>query len=247
MENRIDQLIQNLKTLDVDLKKRTIDELATLDGKPVETALHWAMNYDIDQEIRDYARAAYEKIHLRSVESTAGGTAGSEQEPGATAAGDLDQTPAGGTDSAIIHEQQKKQPQNKQPPGTARQPGEISLSYQNSKRKESDLNDTSHMAVLEEIEEEPRNIYGDTSLKLAALKIALYITLLFLEAPYDAGEILPTYVKIVEIAGIVTPFVGIIMAVAGLLSHLSRKFTSKLGLVFNGLFAFFWLIKLVGK
>ena len=50
MENNIKQLIQNLKSLDADLKISSIDELRKLVEEHAETALRWAMNNDLDNQ-----------------------------------------------------------------------------------------------------------------------------------------------------------------------------------------------------
>jgi hypothetical protein len=237
MEQRITRLIRNLKTLDVDLKKQSIDELATLGNEHAEAALHWAMQNDLDEEIQQYARAAYEKLHANSNDDSEGGISisappmESSQPP----------QPKQPTD-AMAHADIGQQEQNDHHDiPTAPADDEI------DPNKKYDLNDTSHMAVLEEVQEEPRNTFGDLSLKLAALKVALVITLLFLEAPYDSGEVFPLYVKLVDLISIITPFAGIIAAVFGLLSHSTRKFTAQAGLALNGFFAFIWLITLITK
>lgn len=242
MEERITKLIRNLKTLDVDLKKQSIDELATLRNEHAEAALHWAMQNDLDEEIRRYASAAYEKLHANSSEDSQGGISISAP-PIESSGPPQSEQPADAVAAADIGRHERNDNQHKVATDAADEIGPVHSSSNN----EYDLNDTSHMAVLEELEEEPRNTLGDVSLKLAALKVALSITMLFLIAPFDQGEVLPLYVKLVEIASILTPFAGIITAVFGLLSQATRKFTAQTGLALNGFFAFLWLITLITK
>ena len=242
MEERITQLIRNLKTLDVDLKKQSIDELATFGNEHAEAAIHWAMQNDLDEEIQQYARSAYEKLHANSSEESQGGVSISAPPMESTESPDSE-TSEDAMAPVDIGQNEQNHNQHAVETPVIDEIGPVDT----SSNKEYDLNDTSHMAVLEEIEEEPRNTFGDLSLKLAALKVALAITFLFLEAPYDNSEVLPLYVKLVDIASLITPFAGIIAAVIGLLSQTTRKFTAQTGLGLNGLLVLIWLITLITK
>ena len=242
MEERITQLIRNLKTLDVDLKKQSIDELATFGNEHAEAAIHWAMQNDLDEEVQQHARVAYEKLHADASEDSQGGVSISAPPMESAEPPDSELSKDAISTDDIGHSEQNHDKHSVATP-VADEIGPTPA----RPSAESDLNDISHMAVLQEIVEEPRNTFGDLSLKLAALKVALAITFLFLEAPYDNSEVLPLYVKLVDIASFITPFAGIIAAVIGLLSHSTRKFTARTGLAINVLLALIWLITLITK
>jgi len=226
-EDKIGRLIEDLKNVDLNVRRRAISKLAKLDTEHAETALHWAMVNDLDEEIRDLAHSAYEQIHAKQTPVT-------EQAKPAKPA------PKAGRPHSLS---------TRPPPKSSAQrsrPDRSQTAAIKNKRK-ANLADASHMAILEE-KPEPRNVFGDISLKLAIATLALIITEVLLEAPHEKS--FPIYVHMVKILAKLTPIAGFMMAILGMTGKKPRKLIAKIGLAANLFFVVFsviWLIRLFSK
>ncbi len=229
-EDKIGRLIEDLKDIDIDVRRRAIDKLTKLDAKHAEAALHWAMVNDLDEEIRTLARSAYEQMHAEQPPAT------EETQPQPTKP-----------------EPKPERPSFLSPPPEAevspQKPAESPTQAPAQEiKREVNLEDTSHMAILEEKPSEPRNVFGDTSLRFAAATIALLITWVLVEAPHEG--IYPVYVHVIEILARLTPIAGLLMAIVGITGKRPHKLTAQIGLIINLLFVVFsviWFIRLFSK
>ena len=59
---RVDALIEKLGDLSVDVRLEAIDELSNIDKEHALPALHWAIQNELDDNVRNAARDAYQRL-----------------------------------------------------------------------------------------------------------------------------------------------------------------------------------------
>jgi hypothetical protein len=59
---RVDALIEKLGDLSADVRLEAIDELGTIDKEHAMPALHWAIQNELDDNVRNAARDAYQRL-----------------------------------------------------------------------------------------------------------------------------------------------------------------------------------------
>jgi len=63
---RVDALIQQLRDLSPEVRLEAIEELATIDREHALPALHWAIQNELDDTVRNVARDAYQKLYAQN-------------------------------------------------------------------------------------------------------------------------------------------------------------------------------------
>ena len=59
---RVDALIEKLRDLSADVRLEAIDELGNIDKEHALPALHWAIQNELDDKVRNAARDAYQRL-----------------------------------------------------------------------------------------------------------------------------------------------------------------------------------------
>jgi hypothetical protein len=59
---RVDALVQKLNDLSADVRLEAIGELGTIDKEHALPALHWAIQNELDEKVRNAARDAYQRL-----------------------------------------------------------------------------------------------------------------------------------------------------------------------------------------
>lgn len=63
---RVDELIAKLNDLSPEVRLEAINELGTIDKEHALPALHWAIQNEADEKVRNAARDAYQKLSVRA-------------------------------------------------------------------------------------------------------------------------------------------------------------------------------------